>query len=299
MADVIRATPQPPPPLDDDTSIAVAQPTRMRARTALDYHGMHRGTISSQVKAVQAPAESVKKAPASQLDLILQTISQMPSNGHITTIVQEQVRDTVQHEVESVIREDVRSIVREELKNVGREEVKNIVREEVRSIVQEEVQTIVQEQVSAIVQEQVSVIVQEQVSRNCPGTGERNCTATTGQYATRQPEPIVCRRRAHTTRKSPEQHSNSVNEHDAIDHDRYPLLHCGHDWGSEETWTRTRPILGQSGRTLRRRCVEPKELKESKEPTMQAAGDASPSRETRGIRRECALRAVTRASSRV
>lgn len=165
MADVARATPQLAPPPDDDTSITVAQPTRMRARTALDYRGMHRGTISSQARAAAAPIETNKKAPTSQLDMILQAIAQIP------TMVQEQVKNTVQQEVKSVIRqevgnivrEEVKTIVREEVKIIVREEVKNVVREEVRSIVQEEVQTIVQEQVSVVVQEQVSAIVQEQV----------------------------------------------------------------------------------------------------------------------------------------
>jgi hypothetical protein len=91
-----------------------------------------------------------QKAPASQLDTVLQAI------GKVQEAIEERLVQVENGIAQMPTTAQITAIVQEQVKAIVREEVKAIVQEEVKAIVQEEVQSIIQEQVTAIVQQQLA-----------------------------------------------------------------------------------------------------------------------------------------------
>jgi hypothetical protein len=113
---------------------------------------MHRGTLASQGNVNQTLVERRRKAPASQLDAILDAINK--------------VHETVDERMTKIEKrvEQMPEMILGQVKAVVREEVKNMIQEQVTTIIQEQVTTIIQEQMTTIIQEQVTAIVHQQLA---------------------------------------------------------------------------------------------------------------------------------------
>lgn len=76
MAAAVRPAPQ--AQSDNDASITVARPIRKRpSRMNIDYRKMHRGLLPAEGHGSQSTAAIGKKAPASQVDTVLQAIGKV------------------------------------------------------------------------------------------------------------------------------------------------------------------------------------------------------------------------------
>ncbi|KAL1584022.1 hypothetical protein WHR41_08100 [Cladosporium halotolerans] len=178
MAAAARPLPQP----DDSASPGVTRLGRSRAsRTAIDYKGLHRGTLareripsqstdkSSDVQ--ESRLETILKAIAGVHDsvderfaLVQEAIDQVPDVSQVKEAVADEVKDVVQEQLRVTVQREIVHAIGEEVKRTVQQQVSEVVRREIRSVVQHEVMNIVDGRVAAIVRQQVTSIVKEQVT---------------------------------------------------------------------------------------------------------------------------------------